>query len=171
MNSRRLRSRMGSSPASSWRPYPIARRLSRRFGRNLYPQKHDQDDQDRIHHDPHDVGSPTPSLLHSLLAHGEFSLGSQCKVPSPHSACHRTDGQVLGTNLNCSESRAAPRCETCLTARKSRWRPKPSHRALARPRRRKSCPRPPLRPSRVGPSAYAHDCSSRCSCHRRLALG
>src|SRR5215510_6809182 len=28
----------------------------------------------------------------------------------PYSACHQTDGQVLGTNLNCSESRqtAAP---------------------------------------------------------------
>src|SRR5262249_24298469 len=30
------------------------------LGRNVYPQKHDQDDQDRIHHDPHDVGSVIP---------------------------------------------------------------------------------------------------------------
>src|SRR5262245_42788568 len=53
------------------------------LGRNVYPQKHDQEDQDRIHHDPHDVGSPTPSLLYSLLAHGGFSLGSQCMGPPP----------------------------------------------------------------------------------------
>jgi hypothetical protein len=71
------------------------------LGRNVCPQKHDQEDQDRIHHDPHDVGSPTPSLLYSLLAHGGFSLGSQCMGPP----CHRTDGQVLGANLKCSESR------------------------------------------------------------------
>ena len=139
------------------------------LGRNVYPQKHDQDDQDRIHQDPHDVGSPTPSLLHSCSLMANSPWGHNARSLPP--ACHRTDGQVLGTNLNCCESRAAPRCETCLTARKSHWRPKPSHRASARPRRRKYCPRPPLRPSRVGPSAYAHDCSSRCSCHRRLALG
>src|SRR5215510_10350898 len=51
------------------------------LGRNVYPQKHDQEDEDRIRHDPHDVGSPTPSLLYSLLAHGGSSLGPQCMGP------------------------------------------------------------------------------------------
>ena len=144
--------------------YPVA------LGRNVYPQKHDQDDQDRIHTTTHTMSEAQPRLSStacSLMANSPWGRNARSLPP----ACHPTDGQVLGTNLNCSESRAAPRCETCLTARKSHWRPKPSHRASARPRRRKSCPRPPLRPSRVGPSAYAHDCSSRCSCHRRLALG
>jgi hypothetical protein len=40
------------------------------LGRNVYPQKHHEENQDRIEHDPHDVGSPTPLLLYSLLAHG-----------------------------------------------------------------------------------------------------
>ena len=78
----------------------------RDFKPELYPQKHGQEDQDRVQRDPHDVGSPTPSLLYSLLAHGEFSLAQQCNG-SPalaQSACHQTDGQVLGTNLNSSES-------------------------------------------------------------------
>jgi hypothetical protein len=55
-------------------------------GRNVCPQKHDQE-------------GPTPSLLYSLLAHGGFSLGSQCMGPP----CNRTDGQVLGANLKCSD--------------------------------------------------------------------
>ena len=40
----------------------------------LYPQKHGQEDQDRVERDPHDVGSPTPPILDGLLAHAEFSL-------------------------------------------------------------------------------------------------
>ena len=67
------------------------------LGRNVYPQKHDQEDQDRIHHDPHDVGSPTPSLLYSPLAHGGFSLGSQCMGPPTQAATermHRSLGQT-----------------------------------------------------------------------------
>ena len=46
----------------------------RDFKPELYPQKHGQEDQDRVQRDPHDVGSPTPPLLYGLLAHGEFSL-------------------------------------------------------------------------------------------------
>jgi hypothetical protein len=30
------------------------------LGRSLYPEKHDQKNEDRIEDDPHDVGSPTP---------------------------------------------------------------------------------------------------------------
>jgi hypothetical protein len=43
------------------------------LGRNVRPQNHDQEDQDRIQHDPRDVGSPTPFLLYGLPAHGELS--------------------------------------------------------------------------------------------------
>jgi hypothetical protein len=46
----------------------------RDFKPELYPQKHGQEDQDRVQRDPHDVGSPTPALPYGLLAHGEFSL-------------------------------------------------------------------------------------------------
>src|SRR5262249_6597227 len=44
------------------------------LSRKLYPQKHGQEDQDRVQRDPHDVGSPPPPILYGLLAHGEFSL-------------------------------------------------------------------------------------------------
>ena len=43
------------------------------LGRNVRPQNHDQEDQDRIQHDPRDVGSPTPFLLYGLPAHGGLS--------------------------------------------------------------------------------------------------
>src|SRR5262245_58079624 len=55
-------------------------RYPRDFKPELYPQKHGQEDQDRVQHDPHNVGSPTPSLVYSLLAHGEFSLASHAMV-------------------------------------------------------------------------------------------
>jgi hypothetical protein len=84
MNSRRSMSRWRASLL----PRPLvslAARLLARYRRDfkpeLYPQKHGQEDQDRVQHDPHSVGSPTPSLLYSLLAHGEFSLALHAMVP------------------------------------------------------------------------------------------
>jgi hypothetical protein len=63
-------------PASAGVPSPrLLARYRRDFKPELYPQKHGQEDQDRVQHDPHNVGSPTPSLLYSLLTHGAFSCG------------------------------------------------------------------------------------------------
>src|SRR5262249_31205801 len=71
MNSRRLMSNKGLPPR---RPVGVPTQLPAGYpvalGRNVYPQKHDQDDQDRVQRDPHDVGSPTASILYGLLAHG-----------------------------------------------------------------------------------------------------
>jgi hypothetical protein len=53
------------SPLTRCSPRPLAQ-YRRDFKPELYPQKHDQEDQDRVQHDPHNVGSPTPSLLYSL---------------------------------------------------------------------------------------------------------
>src|SRR5215471_15263276 len=89
-NSRRLMSNMARfpPPASAGVSSPrLLARYRRDFKPELYPQKHGQEDQDRVQHDPHNVGSPTPSLLYSLLAYGEFSLASHAMVP-PYSACH-----------------------------------------------------------------------------------
>src|SRR5262245_58047398 len=74
-NLRRLISNMACfpPPASAGVPSPRAG-YRRDFKPELYPQKHGQEDQDRVQRDPHDVGSPTSSLLYGLLAHGEFSL-------------------------------------------------------------------------------------------------
>src|SRR5215470_6718307 len=56
----------------------------RDFKPELYPQKHGQEDQDRVQRDPHDVGSPAPPLLYGLLAHGEILLGVAMQwVPRP----------------------------------------------------------------------------------------
>src|SRR5262249_14166931 len=77
MNARRLISNMARFPPPASAGVPSPRLLAgyrRDFKPELYPQKHGQEDQDRVQGDPHDVGSPTPSLLYSLLAHGKFSL-------------------------------------------------------------------------------------------------
>src|SRR5215831_14985416 len=82
-NSRRLMSNMARfpPPASAGVSSPrLLARYRRDFNPELYPQKHGQEDQDRVQHDPHNVGSPTPSLVYSLLAHGEFSLASHAMV-------------------------------------------------------------------------------------------
>ena len=74
-NSRRLISNMARFPPPASAGVPSPRLLAgyrRDFEPELYPQKHGQEDQDRVQRDPHDVG--TPSLLYGLLAHGEFSL-------------------------------------------------------------------------------------------------
>ena len=55
----------------------------RDFKPELYPQKHGQEDQDRVQRDPHDVGSPTPSLLYGLLAHGDLLGVAMQWVPRP----------------------------------------------------------------------------------------
>src|SRR5262249_43963648 len=81
MNSRRLISNIACFPPPASAGVPSPRLLAgyrRDFKPELYPQKHGQEDQDRVQRDPHDVGSPTPPLLYGLLAHGEFSLASQC---------------------------------------------------------------------------------------------
>src|SRR5262249_46090944 len=70
MNSRRLISNMARFPP----PASALAGYRRDFKPELYPQKHGQEDQDRVQRDSHDVGSPTPPLLYGLLAHGEFSL-------------------------------------------------------------------------------------------------
>src|SRR5262245_64444427 len=101
-------------------PTPLPAGCPVTLGRNVYPQKHDQD---RIHPTTDTMSEAQPRLSStacSLMANSPWGRNARSLPP----ACHRTDGQVLGTNLNCSESRAAPRCETCLTARKSHWRPK-----------------------------------------------
>src|SRR5262249_22828688 len=80
-NSRRLISNMARFPPPASAGVPSPRLLAgyrRDFKPELYPQKHGQEDQDRVQPDPPDVGSPTPPLLYGLLAHGEFSLASQC---------------------------------------------------------------------------------------------
>jgi hypothetical protein len=77
MNSRRLMSNMARFPPPASAGVPSPRLLAgyrRDFKPELYPQKHGQEDQDRVQRDPHDVGSPTPPLLYGLLAHGKFSL-------------------------------------------------------------------------------------------------
>ena len=67
----------------------------RDFKPELYPQKHGQEDQDRLQRDPHDVGKPTPPLLYGLLAHGEFSLAQQCNGPPSHSQPATKWGMVV----------------------------------------------------------------------------
>ena len=62
------------SPASAGVPSPRLLAGDRHFKPELYPQKHGQEDQDRVQRDPHDFGRPTPPLVYGLLAHGEFSL-------------------------------------------------------------------------------------------------
>ena len=79
-------------PLGSCQPFRAPAGCRRDFRLGLYPQKHDQEDQDRIQHDPHDVRRPTPSLLCGLLAHGGFSLGRN----AARSACHREAGKSLG---------------------------------------------------------------------------
>jgi hypothetical protein len=49
--------------------HPARSAGSMALGRNVYPHNHDDENQDRIKHNPHNVGSPTPPLLYSLLAH------------------------------------------------------------------------------------------------------
>jgi hypothetical protein len=76
-NSRRLISNMARFPPPASAGVPSPRLLAgyrRDFKPELFPQKHGQEDQDRVQRDPHDVGRPTPPLLYGLLAHGEFSL-------------------------------------------------------------------------------------------------
>src|ERR1700757_2052641 len=76
-NSRRLISNMARFPPPASAGVPSPRLLAgyrRDFKPELYPQKHGQEDQDRVQRDPHEVGSPTPPLLYGLLAPGEFSL-------------------------------------------------------------------------------------------------
>jgi hypothetical protein len=116
------------------------------LGRNVYPQKHDQEDQDRIRHDPHDVGSQRrlSSTACSLMAGPPWGRNAWV----PHSACHRMDGQVLGADLNCSESRyrlaanalATGRPEASISDSSSSA---PGHRHL---RTRHRWPRPVARP-------------------------
>src|SRR5215467_8490717 len=85
MNARRLISNMARflPPASAGVPSPrLLAGYRRDFKPELYPQKHGQEDQDRVQRDPHDVGSPTPPILYGLL-NGEFSLAWQCNGPPP----------------------------------------------------------------------------------------
>src|SRR5215831_18097321 len=92
MNSRRLMSSMAL-------PYPPSVRPSRSLalGGNVDPQKHDQENHDRIEHDPDDVGSRMPSLRYNLLVHGGSPQGRK-----PHawiaaqSTCRRAVGKSLG---------------------------------------------------------------------------
>src|SRR5262249_11988182 len=73
-NSRRLISNIARFPP----PAPVVAPRTCERGPavtlSLYPQKHGQEDQDRVQRDPHDVGSPPPPILYGLVAHGEFSL-------------------------------------------------------------------------------------------------
>src|SRR5215813_13260103 len=76
-NSRRLISNMARFPPPASAGVPSPRLLAgygRDFKPELCPQKHGQEDHDRVQRDPHDVGSPTPPILYGLLAHGKFSL-------------------------------------------------------------------------------------------------
>ena len=84
---------------------PRSRAETKNFA-GLYPHKHGQEDQDRVQRDPHDVGSPTPpsSMACSLMVNSPWRSNATGPSPSTQPACHQTDGQVLGTNLNYSES-------------------------------------------------------------------
>ena len=80
----------------------------RDFKPELYPQKHGQEDQDRLQRDPHDVGKPTPPLLYGLLAHGEFSLAQQCNGP-PRTVSLPPSGAWWSSSQASSQSRCPPR--------------------------------------------------------------
>src|SRR5262245_52778150 len=82
MNSRRPLSSM--APASGARPSRSPAQAGRRLGRNVYPQKHDHEDQNRIKPDFHDVGSPIPPLLYRLLFHGGSPWVANRTHGSPH---------------------------------------------------------------------------------------
>src|SRR6516225_966555 len=69
MNSRRLMPSM-ALPSPRVRPSQ-----SLALGGNVDPQKHDQENHDRIEHDPDDVGSRMPSLRYNLLVHGGSPQG------------------------------------------------------------------------------------------------
>jgi hypothetical protein len=67
------------------------------LGRNVDPQKHDQENQDRIEHDPDDVGSRMPSLRYNLLVHGGSPQGRKRHAwIAARSTCRREVGKSLG---------------------------------------------------------------------------
>src|SRR6516162_3737982 len=84
MNSLRLMWSMALPPPSV-RP---SRSLA--LGGNVDPQKHDQENHDRIEHDPDDVGSRMPSLRYNLLVHGgKTAFRSEEHTSELQSACRR----------------------------------------------------------------------------------
>src|SRR5215467_3294458 len=71
--------------------------LSSGLGGNVDPQKHDQENHDRIEHDPDDVGSRMPSLRCNLLVHGGSPQGRKRHAwIAVQSTCRRAVAKSLG---------------------------------------------------------------------------
>src|SRR5262245_47939023 len=96
-NSRRLISNMARFPPPASAGVPSRRLLAgyrRDFKPELYPQKHGQEDQDRVQRDPHYVGSPThlSSTACSLMVNSPWRSNAMGPPPlHSHPATKRMD--------------------------------------------------------------------------------